>query len=713
MNSRLTPASMMTGLVLAATILLYLTTNRSWLGAAFAVDEAGIVRVQSESSAFPQPADGLWRVISLQGRDGRKIAIEEVDLVEEPDTLPTYAEMRKFFERQSVLDGLLRGSNVTAHVINDAGEKRDFEIAPRSQRPINDLPAAFWVQLFVGLSSFLIGGWVWSLRRRDPAAGLFALASFGILGFTFPAALYSTRELAIDGALFHALSIMNHGGALLFGAAMIALLLRYPQPLVPTRWLWAPFLVFGAWWLGDSLQLFDGPPTGSHLPTMLEMIGILLAAALQYWRARNDPGSRAVVRWFGLSVVMGAGAFVLLVIAPNMVGLASSLPQGYAFSFFLMIHAGIAIGVARYRLFDLDRWAFHILFYMTGAALLVAVDALLISWIAIERAPAFGLALILVAFLYLPLRDTIQRRLLRRGSEHEAGIHDMIAIALAHSEDDRLHRWQDLLDRIFQPLRIEPGDETAVPTLLREGAALAIPATGSLPAQRLEYAMRGRRLFSSREQAKASELCAMLSYAIDSRIAHEQGAAEERQRITSDMHDNIGVQLLGALHSRDPARKDELIRDTLADLREIINNSAGERLALAEVMADLRIEIADLLSSAGLSLVWQVDVDADLPPQSVAAMRSILREAVGNALRHAGASNIGVRLSGSAGQFVLLIADDGQGFEPETVRPGNGLRNMRSRATALNGTITVSRGAAMGARGTLIEVRFPLEGVAT
>jgi two-component system sensor histidine kinase DevS len=107
------------------------------------------------------------------------------------------------------------------------------------------------------------------------------------------------------------------------------------------------------------------------------------------------------------------------------------------------------------------------------------------------------------------------------------------------------------------------------------------------------------------------------------------------------MHDNIGVQLLGALHSRDPVRKDELIRDTLADLREIINNSAGERLTLAELMADLRVEIADLLSSVGIGLVWQVDTQAELPPQSVAAMRSILREAVGNALRHAEASTSG------------------------------------------------------------------------
>lgn len=202
----------------------------------------------------------------------------------------------------------MRSNSIIVHVADDAGGKRQFVVSPRLGGPLSDLPPAFWVQLIVGLSSFLIGGWVWSLRRYDLATGLFALASFGILVFTFPAALYSTRELAIEGRAFHTLSIMNHGGALLFGAAMIALLLCYPRPLVPAGWLWAPFAVFGAWWLGDSLQLFDGPARGSHLPTMIEMIGILLAAALQYWRARTDPGARAVVRWFGLGRRRGIDA---------------------------------------------------------------------------------------------------------------------------------------------------------------------------------------------------------------------------------------------------------------------------------------------------------------------------------------------------------------------------------------------------------------------
>lgn len=713
MSARLSPATVMMGLVLAGLlaglVLIQVTLNRPWLGLAFTANEFGAIHVRS-ASGVDRSTTGPAQVTAIRGSDGQRIAIEVGDLIEEPDTLATYSDMRRFFARQSALAKLMNGQNISIETIDETGAARQAVVLPKPRQPISELPTAFWVQMLVGLLSFLIGGWVWTLRRSDTAARLFALASLGILVFTFPAALYSTRELALDGGLFRALSVMNHGGALLFGAAMIALLLRYPKPLVPAPWLWAPFALFGAWWLGDSLQVFDGPATGSHLPTLLEMVGILLTAALQYWRSRGDPGPRAVVRWFGLSVAVGAGAFVFTVIAPSLVGLTPGLPQSYAFAFFLLIHVGMAIGVARYRLFDLDRWAFRILFYMTGAALLIAVDAALVSWIALERAPAFGLALVLVAILYLPLRDMIARMLFRRG-EVKAGFQDMLAIALAKDDAQRMVRWRGLLEQVFQPLKIAPGEEIAEPAVIDDGAALAIPAVGTLPPLRLEYAMHGRRLFSSREQARAVELCTMLDHAIASRLAHEHGVAAERQRITSDMHDNIGVQLLGALHSRDPVRKDELIRDTLADLREIINNSAGEPLTLAELMADLRMEIADLLSSADVGLVWQVDTEAELPPQSVAAMRSILREAVGNALRHANASTVGIRLGDTAGGLVLTVADDGKGFDPAATQAGNGLRNMRSRATALHGTMTVSRGAAMGRRGTVIEVRFPLEGV--
>lgn len=197
----------------------------------------------------------------------------------------------------------------------------------------------------------------------------------------------------------------------------------------------------------------------------------------------------------------------------------------------------------------------------------------------------------------------------------------------------------------------------------------------------------------------------MLAHALDSRIAYEQGVAAERGRITRDMHDNIGVQLLGALHSRDATRKDALIRDTLVDLREIINNSAGQGLTPDELMAELRAEMADLLSSAGLTLVWNMEMVPDFPARAVPAMRSILREAVGNALRHADAATIRVTLVRAGDGLVLTVEDDGRGFVPDAVVPGHGLENMRARVAALKGRLAIEPAAP----GTRITVHVPVE----
>ena len=104
--------------------------------------------------------------------------------------------------------------------------------------PASSLPPQFWIQLISGVVSFLIAMLVWSVRPSNAPAGMFALSGAGLMLSALSAAIYSTRELALDEHLFSWLSIANHLGAIGFGMAMIALFLIYPKQLIRKRWLW-------------------------------------------------------------------------------------------------------------------------------------------------------------------------------------------------------------------------------------------------------------------------------------------------------------------------------------------------------------------------------------------------------------------------------------------------------------------------------------------
>jgi signal transduction histidine kinase len=244
------------------------------------------------------------------------------------------------------------------------------------------------------------------------------------------------------------------------------------------------------------------------------------------------------------------------------------------------------------------------------------------------------------------------------------------------------------------------------PVIAEDGVELHLPPMAAQKGLVLRYPWRGRALFSPAHLRTARQLVALMAHADESRRAYDRGVAEERRRIARDMHDNIGAQLLGALHSGDRERKDLMIRETLTDLRDIINNAAKPGLDLDETLADLRLETAERLDAVGIALTWQNDIGAapGLSTSATHALRSILREAVSNTIRHSGASTLSVSLSRHRDEARLEIADNGQGFDPDRSVDGHGLSNMRARATGLGGELGFDSTSA----GTRIRIRFPL-----
>jgi signal transduction histidine kinase len=691
-----------------AVIAVGLAMGQRWLGLGMAGwAEGDFIWIETVDPEGPSADVAPSSVLAtITGHDGAPVALTAQDLIEEPDTLPTYAAMQDFFDRQDLIARMLDAGPVTL-TTEHLSEQRLDQTRAVAQRPAGDLPAAFWMQIAVGLAGFWIGVWIWTLRRTDRAAQCLGFAGGGLMVSAFAAAIYSTRELALPGDLFRVLSQLNLLGALAFGVGIIGLFLVYPRRLLADHWIAAPAFVFAIWFVLDVLRVWDGPETGRHLPVLLAMLTIFVLIGLQFRATRGNPRDRAALTWLGLAVIVGVGAFVATVIAPVVLGLGPILSQGQAFLFFLLFYAGIALGVARFQLFRLDEWAFRILFYVLGVVALLVIDAVLILTIVDERAPAFALSLIIVASVWLPLRDALAHRALRRRMPPRTNLfRQVLDVALAPPGRPQEERWRALLDETFSPLSITSVDFAPAASLLGDGLALAVPGPGGLPHLLLEYAAGGRRLFSRGDADLAAELSAMLANALESRAAYEKGASEERRRIARDIHDNIGVQLMGALHSQGIARKDMMIRETLTDLRDIINNAAQPELSFTEMLADLRAQIAETLHAADVRLRWEVPETgpAVLPLTVTHALRSVIREAVQNALRHASPTVIGVTVGTTDAAMTLSVTDDGGGFDTAADRTGNGLANMHARVTGLGGQIEIS-----GSKGgTRIDVRVPL-----
>lgn len=185
----------------------------------------------------------------------------------------------------------------------------------------------------------------------------------------------------------------------------------------------------------------------------------------------------------------------------------------------------------------------------------------------------------------------------------------------------------------------------------------------------------------------------MLDHAIRSRQAREEGVAEERARISRDMHDNIGAKMLSALHSTGEARKNALIRDALTDFRIIINNAFGATRPLDETLAELRIETAERLEDAGIVLEWETADDhyTAMPPAIAQTLCSIVREAVSNVIRHAGATVVSITIACRSGHVSVDVSDDGRGIENGDDGKGNGLASIRTRISALGGSFEIGQ----------------------
>jgi two-component system sensor histidine kinase DesK len=194
--------------------------------------------------------------------------------------------------------------------------------------------------------------------------------------------------------------------------------------------------------------------------------------------------------------------------------------------------------------------------------------------------------------------------------------------------------------------------------------------------------------------------------------AHDEierlAAIAERERIARDLHDLLGhtlsvivlkSELAAKLADHDAARAATEIRDVerisrraLGEVREAV--ARYRQRGLAAELEEARAAFDAAAVQLGVALP-----DVPPPPRVEGMLAMVVREALTNVLRHAGASRCDVQVARMGDAWVLEVRDDGHGRLGPV---GNGLTGVRERVEALGGRVDVQGGA-----GVRLTVRLP------
>ena len=192
----------------------------------------------------------------------------------------------------------------------------------------------------------------------------------------------------------------------------------------------------------------------------------------------------------------------------------------------------------------------------------------------------------------------------------------------------------------------------------------------------------------------------------------------ERKRLAEDLHDSVG-QVLSAiklkLHRLDKqsdgqnpmlAETRMLTDECIQEIRNIIHNVLPPVLTDFGLIDALKALCTKMDENTPIHVTFTKKLDDQRFPSEIElTLYRIAQELFGNAVKHSEATTIQVELSKQAISLVMSFRDNGKGFNIDNVKHGFGLKNLRSRASLINGKIDIY---SKPSSGTVTTINVPL-----
>ena len=185
------------------------------------------------------------------------------------------------------------------------------------------------------------------------------------------------------------------------------------------------------------------------------------------------------------------------------------------------------------------------------------------------------------------------------------------------------------------------------------------------------------------------------------RIAYENKMRSERERISRDLHDNIGSQLAfiisgaGIKQENKEAQLAQIgsfAKDTLDQLRTTVWAIKKEKVSTEEFAQQIELFIEKIKPNSLIEFSVNKNLEGSTflsPAQSVHLFR-VVQESISNAIKHSGCFSISIDIKSEHQLLEISVVDDGKGFDTENKAHGNGLRFMEERLKELDGHLSLS-----------------------
>ncbi len=190
------------------------------------------------------------------------------------------------------------------------------------------------------------------------------------------------------------------------------------------------------------------------------------------------------------------------------------------------------------------------------------------------------------------------------------------------------------------------------------------------------------------------------------------------KNVSWELHDNIGQLLSTAVmhinilnNSISPGNKEaveevrELVGGSLQEIRSLsktLNNEVIQNIGLEK---SIKIELDRFEKLNFLNTKLEViGEEKPINPKDEIILYRVVQEFFSNTIKHSEATNLGVLLDFGATHFRIRLSDDGNGYDPKTVKANSGLLNMKSRADLINTGFMVS---SRPGDGVVVELLYP------